>query len=619
MAALSAQALLKQRILMSIGRTPVRSATTLAQELGSPRPSTSRALHALKREGLAEYHERTWRLTYAGQVEVARLNAHLAQKVERTGLSVDRLKQLVAASADADVRVTAAKFNAFADVARGPLTTQYTDAIGAIGATTALSNVAADVMRQHIDMLGTMHATTALPNVLADVVRQLAGPPAVVPDRLLAALRAQNDIASTLSAITGATSSALTGATSVSRAYEVLKGVGGYDSSIFDMTTRFESKVAQAVSALARPASLQEMAAAHRVGGFAAPFAVQNVVSDMVNAIAPPSPVRDLIAQLTEPWTFTEQLTARTAIVDFFADVQAATAQVQMTNLAWLQGTLNDGPDTQIRGMLNTANLALSHLTADLDVVRSAPYTPQWAAMVPDLITVPGTYAAYYATSMERFARTYAQEPLPPARVDRTLVIPTTTTAQLVGTARLLIEGEGGASSIKDEPSTRAQLAERAHLVYGERMLTVELAKRLSAIAERFGRQWEGSWHELYTSGPNRHQLAAHSARELLHQLLEYLAPNNTFTPEEIKKFGNADGRATYKMQIRRFLGLALDNTSSTMKFIDAICSAYIILSGQAHLGENKLRHNDTVLSGLVAIVGGLILVILGQQEDDSW
>src|SRR5437763_5411361 len=75
---------LRHRILSSLNLEPASSVTSLAQKLGSLRPSVSRAVKSLQDAGLITRTGRTISLSEAGKEEIHRLDAELSKKVKKS-------------------------------------------------------------------------------------------------------------------------------------------------------------------------------------------------------------------------------------------------------------------------------------------------------------------------------------------------------------------------------------------------------------------------------------------------------------------------------------------------------------------------------------------------------
>ena len=86
---------LQHRLILRLARPePVGSVAALARKVDATRPSTSRALHALERAGLASKRDKRWTLTRAGRQHANVLRDGLLQDVERlAGETARRVEQ----------------------------------------------------------------------------------------------------------------------------------------------------------------------------------------------------------------------------------------------------------------------------------------------------------------------------------------------------------------------------------------------------------------------------------------------------------------------------------------------------------------------------------------------
>ncbi len=86
----SPNAELQDRVILFLSREVVTSVSGLARDLQASRPSVSRAINTLQREGLAAKDGNHWSLTAAGKQEAERIQGQLRERAERVAASARR-------------------------------------------------------------------------------------------------------------------------------------------------------------------------------------------------------------------------------------------------------------------------------------------------------------------------------------------------------------------------------------------------------------------------------------------------------------------------------------------------------------------------------------------------
>src|SRR5581483_118643 len=110
--------------------------------------------------------------------------------------------------------------------------------------------------------------------------------------------------------------------------------------------------------------------------------------------------------------------------------------------------------------------------------------------------------------------------------IQNDILLPTFVTERYVGSARLIVEG--------DEVN---QSHNESKLVRPERFRSTE--DILRSLQPSLEQMWLAAWDVLEREAPDAVRMAAHEARELLSQTLDYLAPKNVFTKEELEQKGS--------------------------------------------------------------------------------
>jgi Predicted pPIWI-associating nuclease len=148
--------------------------------------------------------------------------------------------------------------------------------------------------------------------------------------------------------------------------------------------------------------------------------------------------------------------------------------------------------------------------------------------------------------------------------------------------------------------------------------LTPKLEAYLKPLGQRFIDKWEGAWQILYSGNKDRQSQATHSGRELLMQVLAYLAPDNVFSKEDCAKYG-VNNKPTRKMRIKQILG---HNHKSTVELIDSMADTldcmYDVLVGEAHRRDGNNHLEDTIVGQLAALGASLIMLLSMRSENQS-
>jgi DNA-binding MarR family transcriptional regulator len=198
--------------------------------------------------------------------------------------------------------------------------------------------------------------------------------------------------------------------------------------------------------------------------------------------------------------------------------------------------------------------------------------------------------------------------------LELSLAIPTTGIASLVGSTRRFAEAQ-----------VLIALPEKGDSLYVARTythsesyiaLTPKLEVYLKPLGQRFVDKWEGAWQVLTSENKDRHSQATHSGRELLMQVLAYLAPDSVFTKEDCKR--NGVDKPSRKMRIKHILG---NGYNSKAELVDSMANAvdgmYNVLVGEAHRRDDNSHMDDTII-GMLATLGSVLLMLLSMHHSSK-
>ncbi len=248
---------------------------------------------------------------------------------------------------------------------------------------------------------------------------------------------------------------------------------------------------------------------------------------------------------------------------------------------------------------LNMANVGLSHMIRDLGDIRMRGLTidapmPMLAIQMPDVAAVARTFKGYLADAIGSLdiGKGYISRSFD-------ISLPTATTLAYVDSV-----------SISLLPSVKAEeKPSNKHPDFGH---PNQFDNVFANLGPNFITMWHGSWAVLRSDSPDRIRQAAHSGRELLMQVLAYLAPDTVFSEVEIQQFGH-DGKVTRKMRVKRIL---LGSSSSKVSWAESMAKVldetYAQLSAVSHDREFYPNTTEQQLTGLLHSLGGFLTYIEG-------
>ncbi len=279
-----------------------------------------------------------------------------------------------------------------------------------------------------------------------------------------------------------------------------------------------------------------------------------------------------------------------------------ATASIQAVNLGLLQSWKQE-VFSPLNHLVLENNVLLSNMMVDLEALTKIGTTVSQS--LGSLINQTAWTTKVYNTYFLDVIRDFKQIPTFDS-LELSLTIPTTGAASLIGSTRRFVESE--TLSLPEEEPVNLYVART--YTYSERyvVLTPKLEAYLKPLGQRFVDKWEGAWHTLYSQSKG-HSQATHSGRELLIQVLAYLAPDNVFTKEDCRKHGV--DKPSRKMRIKHILDY---DHQSAVEFIDSMATTldrmYDVLVGEAHRRDDNNHLDDTIVGQLAALGASLIMLL---------
>ena len=180
--------------------------------------------------------------------------------------------------------------------------------------------------------------------------------------------------------------------------------------------------------------------------------------------------------------------------------------------------------------------------------------------------------------------------------------MPTVSTGSLVTAVRDILDIEPGRSDSYTSSSGEPQRAEYSS--------APEVAELLKVLGDRFSRMWDGAWAALTSGNPDGIRQAAHSARELLIQVLSVLAPDDSFSDEDCRLHGVK--KPTRRMRVKRILGNGSDSDVEWVEKTGAALDAtYEWFCAAAHSRTDATSHMSFEVRHLLTSLGGLLGFVL--------
>jgi DNA-binding MarR family transcriptional regulator len=309
---------------------------------------------------------------------------------------------------------------------------------------------------------------------------------------------------------------------------------------------------------------------------------------------------------------------------------------LQRLNLDWsevLMGTARSfmgagggAHDTYgLDAFLTEHNSTIARMVADMGRITALPASYVTDLLVRPTLDVTDAYEAYYTERLGNLGLQAAQPPLDVERFGVDLVLPTTTTSLAVrsthnlaigsfldedGYAVQSVDGMEGIGSSKPPKSTTPTTS--VGVTWEARSAVfVPVFEKLGPI---YVQRWRGAWVTLHSDSPDRIGQAAHSARELISLLLHEFAPDEGFSQEEIRQYGDK-GKITRRMRVRRILNIDHDNTVSWFDhLVGLVVAGYGALSGEAHSHEASSEYTVDGLEAMLLMVASMVQFMLGQR-----
>jgi len=285
-------------------------------------------------------------------------------------------------------------------------------------------------------------------------------------------------------------------------------------------------------------------------------------------------------------------------------EVVKATAGIQTINLGLLQ-TWDQEVRSPLSHLVLGNNVLLSNMMVDLEAISKMgeKVSDTLASLINQIAWTTTAYDTYFADIVRGL-----QNQIPTFdSLELSLALPTIATASLVGSTRFIIESEAVSRSEREPKTPYTARSHNYSEGYGE--VTPKLEAYLGPLGQRFINKWEGAWQTLYSGNKDRHSQAAHSGRELLMQVLAYLAPDSVFSKEDCVRHGV--DKPNRKMRIQHILNY---EHQSTVGLIDSMArtldSVYDVLVGEAHRRDDISLYDDTIAGQLAALGGSLIMLL---------
>lgn len=244
-----------------------------------------------------------------------------------------------------------------------------------------------------------------------------------------------------------------------------------------------------------------------------------------------------------------------------------------------------------------TANLSLIIKGINVNAAITSPDVP---ALLNAAFTASNAFSRYYD---EFLAAIHIPSNAEPTRTS--IVLPPLTTAVTLGTVYKagFRDGDLVAQEAIDEGILAAQ---------DENADNIEFY--LSQVDSRFVDKWRGCMMTMRSNNPDKITQASHGGRELLTQLLHTLAPDELFSPEELKIQKDGRSRPTRKMRVAKYLGVKKDSNIAELVEAQAnvLDALYAVLSDASH--DHNDKYSSITISGFMQALGGIIVALLSSK-----
>lgn len=277
----------------------------------------------------------------------------------------------------------------------------------------------------------------------------------------------------------------------------------------------------------------------------------------------------------------------------------AAAAESQRLQLTWLEATPRDS-SLRIERMLGENLVGTSRLVADLSAISSAArlangFAGRWQeAVVRAAATITEAHHRQIRTGFARLGDALnSAQPGPRVEylVAHEVAVTTYTSSRFVDGARDLIM----VNTMEDD--------DQRDDVSAAHRRAASLEDQLAKLGPRFVAMWQRAWANLETGDPTAVRDVAHSARELLRQVLKTLAPDDCFTGGQ---------KITREMRVNYIIGARSDSGREWARAVaKGLSMTYDLLSGDAHSERDDPRFGYHGMVGLLEALGGFLRFLL--------
>ena len=292
------------------------------------------------------------------------------------------------------------------------------------------------------------------------------------------------------------------------------------------------------------------------------------------------------------------------------AEAFKATAVIQATNLDLFKGLAVEIP-SPISSLILDNNRVLGTMLSDLEAFTKIGTVADRlvGGLVNQTLWTTKAYDGYFLDAVKNVG-------IMPTLADLkvTVALPTQSVASLVGITRSIVEAEIGIPA-EVESISLGQIRPRVYTRrYEVAQSNIEIY--LEPLGQRFVNKWKGAWQTFHSDSKDRHSQATHSGRELLMQILAFLAPDNVFTAEDLAR--RKVSKPTKAMRIEYILK---GHQSSTVELINNMAktldSMYDVLVGEAHRRDDT-EHIDDTIASMLRTLENLLIMLLSMRKNLS-
>ena len=252
---------------------------------------------------------------------------------------------------------------------------------------------------------------------------------------------------------------------------------------------------------------------------------------------------------------------------------------------------------------LGTANLSMGEMLARMSWIEGMGdqiADARAMMLLPHLGPISKSYGELFHETLTRY------EPVMAGRLPAMISVSAAATADYVRGVGFAVADDAEISSEENYGSAGPAWSENG-----------DFEKHLTRLDSRFVDKLHGAWAALGSDNPDRIAQAAHSGRELLSQALERMAPDDQFTADEVRQYGQKN-QITRRMRVSKIIA---KRSHSAVDWSDSVATAisdsYSSLSAIAHSREMLPSRKVQETRALLRCLEGWLWYLMAFHEEN--